>query len=152
MKLFSSLIVCLVSFQTISTMQVKDLRFLAGTWKIENKESYETWTIKNDNALEGSSYKVKNGIKVVGELLSIKINGDKISYAAKVLNQNNGQTIEFVLNRAVKDKLSFENLAHDFPKKIQYVKKNDSTLFVSVLGENDKGFSYNLIKQSSTSL
>ncbi|HTM99062.1 MAG TPA: DUF6265 family protein [Pedobacter sp.] len=147
MKLLSALLVLLIAFKTTSHQQVKELHFLAGTWKVANKESYETWTIKDNGALEGNSYKIKNGSKRVEEYLSIKINSNKITYSAKVLNQNNGQTIEFVLNKTVKDKFSFENLTHDFPKKIQYTKRNDSTLFVAVLGDNDKGFSYNLIKQ-----
>ena len=81
--------------------------------------------------------------------MTIKVVGEKIIYAAKVLNQNNAQPIEFVLNKSFKYKFSFDNANHDFPNKIQYTKRNDSTLFVAVLGDNDKGFSYNMIKQKS---
>lgn len=64
-----------------------------------------------------------------------------------MLNQNNAQPIAFVLNNEVKNKISFENLTHDLPKKIQYTKLDETTLFVEVLGENDKGFSYKMMKQ-----
>lgn len=144
MKSLFTLILLISSFQT---NKIDKLHFLAGTWKMENKENYETWAVKGKGGLEGSSYKLKNGNKVVDEYLSIKINGDKISYYAKVLNQNNGKAVEFTLNKGVTDKFSFENAVHDFPKKIQYSKKDDRTILVSVLGDKDKGFSYTLIKQ-----
>ncbi|RYG19729.1 MAG: hypothetical protein EOO07_06280 [Chitinophagaceae bacterium] len=147
MKLLIVLSSLCLFLTTPKITDLKDLHFLAGTWKVEKKESYENWTLNAKGALEGSSYKIKNGTKQIDEYLSIKISDIKIIYTAKVVNQNDGKPIEFILNTSVKDKLSFENLAHDFPKKIQYTKRNDTTLFVSVLGKDDKGFSYNLIKQ-----
>lgn len=126
---------------------IKELVFFTGTWKVENKESYETWRINDDGSLEGFSYKIKAGEKQVTESLTIKEHKDHILYTAKVPNQNNGQPVDFKWNKAVKDKFSFENEAHDFPKKVQYTKLNDTTLFVSVLGDHDKGFSYKLFKQ-----
>ncbi len=144
MKSLFTLILLIATFQTT---KIDKLHFLAGTWKMENKESYETWAVMGKESLEGSSYKLKDGKKVVDEYLTIKMNGNKISYYAKVLNQNNGQAVEFTLNEAIKDKFSFENASHDFPKKIQYTKKDERTLLVAVLGDKDKGFSYTLIKQ-----
>ena len=114
---------------------------------MENKENYETWKIKNENELEGSSYKMKADKKIVSEFLSIKKIEGKVIYTAQVVNQNDGKPIEFVLNKEVKNKISFENLTHDFPKKIQYTKLDETTLFVEVLGENDQGFSYKMMKQ-----
>jgi len=66
---------------------------------------------------------------------------------ATVLKQNSGQTVSFVLNTEVDSILSFENLNHDFPKKIQYLKQSNNQIKVSVLGENNKGFSYIQVKQ-----
>ena len=148
MKTLIALFPLFLFLNSPKTMEIKDLHFLVGTWKVEKKQSYETWKLaKSKDALEGNSYKIKDGNKQIDEYLSIKISNAKSIYTAKVVNQNNGKLVEFVLNASVKDKLSFENLEHDFPKKIQYTKRNDSTLFVAVLGKDDKGFSYNLIKQ-----
>lgn len=122
------------------------LQFLEGTWKIENKESYETWK-KSNHTFEGSAYKIKAEKKAISEYLKIKGVGDQIIYSATVLNQNEGKPVEFVLNKTVKNKFSFENLKHDFPKKIQYTLIDKSTLFVEVLGDGDKGFSYKMMKQ-----
>jgi len=146
MKSLFTLFTLLIVFNPPLNIQTHNFHFLIGTWKVENKENYEKWSIKN-NDLEGNSYKIRNGNTQIEEYLTIKIINDKVIYTAKVVNQNAGQPIEFVLNKSIKDKLSFENSAHDFPKKIQYTKRNDTTLFVSVLGKDDKGFSYNLIKQ-----
>lgn len=125
----------------------KHFRFLEGTWKIENKENYEFWKIMEDGSLEGKSYKIRAEKETISEYLSIKMSDKKFIYQAKVLNQNNAQPIDFSLNETVKNKLSFENLSHDFPKKIQYTKLDETTIFVEVLGANDKGFSYKMMKQ-----
>ncbi len=147
MKSTISLLTLLLVSTVMPTPNLKDLHFLAGTWKVEKKENYEAWKLNKDNLLEGSSYKIKGGNKQIDEQLSIKMNAEKIIYTAKVLNQNNAQPIDFVLNKEVKGKFSFENPSHDFPKKIQYTKLNDTTLFVAVLGDGDKGFSYKMFKQ-----
>lgn len=137
---------------TFQTGKIDQLQFLAGTWKVANKENYETWVVKEKGKLAGSAYVIKQNNKQVAEYLSIKVSGDKIIYTARVLNQNNAQPVEFTLNKTIKDKFSFENASHDFPKKIQYTKVNDTTVFVAVLGENDKGFSYKMIRQKVANL
>lgn len=138
----------LVAFSSfIAKDKLNGLDFLAGIWKTENKENYESWKVINDSLLEGNAYKMKAGQKVVTEYFSIKASSGKIVYQATVPGQNNGRTINFELNKSLKNKYSFENLSHDFPKKIQYTKLNDTTIFVEVLGENDKGFSYKMMKR-----
>lgn len=139
------IIVAFSSF--IAQDQLNSLGFLSGTWKMENKENYENWKGVNDSLLEGSAYKMKAGKKVTTEYFSIKALSGKIIYQARVPNQNNGKAVDFELNENLRDKYSFENLSHDFPKKIQYTKLNDTTIFVEVLGANDKGFSYKMMKR-----
>lgn len=147
---FMKTIVSIITLFTIFSFTQKEtnpFQFLQGTWKMESKENYETWELVNDHELKGTSYIIRGGKKNTAEYLSIKIAGDKTVYTAIVPNQNEGKPIDFVLNTAVKNKFSFENLNHDFPKKIQYTKLDDKTLFVEVLGDNDQGFSYKMIKQ-----
>ncbi len=126
---------------------LKNLHFLEGKWKIENKENYESWKINADCSLAGKAFKLRAEKEIITENLLIKVVDKKVTYQAQVVDQNEGQTIEFVLNQISKDKVSFENPTHDFPKKIQYTRLNESTLFVEVLGENDQGFSYKMTKQ-----
>ena len=146
MKTIISLFITFLLFSD-ANHSLEQVQFLAGTWKAENKENYEVWKKNDDGTLEGQGYKMKAGEKVVSEYLSIKLMEGKLTYLARVPNQNNGQTVPFVLNDAVKDQLSFENLGHDFPKKIQYKTLDAKTILVSVLGEGDKGFKFRIIKQ-----
>jgi Domain of unknown function (DUF6265) len=121
--------------------------WLVGTWKVENKENYEAWTATDANTLQGQGYKIRGGQKTVTEYLSIKTIDGKTVYTATVPGQNNGQPVEFVLNTEVTGKYSFENLAHDFPKKIQYTPMGDAAILVEVLGDGGQGFSYSMAKQ-----
>ncbi|GAB3335471.1 hypothetical protein GCM10027429_17780 [Marivirga atlantica] len=125
---------------------IAQVEFLVGTWKMGGKEMYEQWE-NTEGILKGHSYKMVEGEKLTTETLTIKIQEGRIVYEALVPNQNNGQSIHFILNAEVKDQLSFENSNHDFPKKIQYKKIDDNKLLVNVLGKNDQGFSYYLYKQ-----
>lgn len=121
--------------------------FLAGTWQVENKEEYEAWTSIDGSTLHGEGYKIRGGQKTVTEYLSIKTLDGKTVYTATVPGQNNGQPVDFVLNTEVTGKYSFENLAHDFPQKIQYTPMGDAAVLVEVLGSGGRGFSYMMAKQ-----
>ncbi|MFC5046544.1 DUF6265 family protein [Aquimarina hainanensis] len=123
------------------------LDFFVGTWKKEGKEQYEFWEKHPKGGLVGYSYKLVKHKKIISETLTIKNVGDHLVYGATVLNQNDGKTIEFILNPDNNEYLSFENINHDFPKKIQYKRIDTDRIKVSVLGKNDKGFSYIQIKQ-----
>ncbi|MDT7831657.1 DUF6265 family protein [Flavobacteriaceae bacterium S356] len=139
-----SVAILLLSF--CNTSQTQKVDFLVGTWKIEGKETYEAWAIENDK-LVGESFKKRGEQKYVTETLEIKKEGGKWVYIATVKNQNNGQGIPFTLQEVKDDLYSFENPAHDFPKKIQYKILTKNSLQVSVLGAGDKGFSYKMEKQ-----
>jgi len=139
-----SMAILLLSF--CSTSQIQKVDFLLGTWKVEGKETYESWK-KDGGKLIGESYKKRGEQKYVTETLEIHEKEGKLIYIATVKNQNNGKGIPFTLQEVKDDLYSFENLAHDFPKKIQYKILNGTSLQVSVLGEGDKGFSYKMKKQ-----
>lgn len=139
------MLLLLCAFTTIDGLS--DLQFLEGTWKRENKENYETWRREADGSFKGQSYKMKDQNKVVSEYLMIRKKADQITYTATVLDQNEGKPIDFVLNKAIKGKVSFENLSHDFPKKIRYTPLSKNEIFVEVLGEGDKGFFYKMTLQ-----
>lgn len=147
MKTIINLVVAILLISCTSKKEMKDLNFLEGKWKVENKEFYEEWNIVNADSIQGEFYKILIGGKHIVENISISNRENKIVYQAKVLNQNNGETISFPLNLEEKSKFSFENLEHDFPKKIQYTKLSQTETFVEVLGNEKKNFSYKLFKQ-----
>jgi hypothetical protein len=120
--------------------------FMVDTWKMEGKEHYEVWEFKNSE-LTGYSYKYIDSQKVITESLSIKILKNTVIFEATVPDQNEGKTIPFTLNNEIKNYISFENVDHDFPKKIQYKRINENEIKVTVLGDEGKGFSYKQLKQ-----
>lgn len=125
--------------------------FLRGTWKVENKESYEHWDSLNENTLKGFSYKIQNDQMEVSEYLEISRDDDGIIFTASVLNQNQGKDIHFKLTKT--DSIySFENPAHNFPKKIVYQKLSDTEIFVQVSNGNEKGLAYKMEKQNRRTL
>lgn len=114
---------------------------------MEGKEQYENWELSNKKELIGYSYKLKDSQKIITETLSIKILEHIVIFEATVPDQNEGKTIPFTLNNEITDYLSFENIDHDFPKKIQYKSINENEIEVTVLGDKDEGFSYKQRKQ-----
>lgn len=117
--------------------------FLQGTWKMENKENFERWDKLNENALKGFSYELKNAQITISEYLDISRTQSEIIYTATVLNQNQGNGIRFNLIKT-DSAFTFENLTHDFPKRIVYQKLSGNEVLVKVLGEEQKGFSYKM--------
>ncbi len=144
---FKNTLVVMSIFLAFKSQSQISYTFLEGLWKIEGKEQYEEWRLTSNTDMSGWSYKMNGKKKIPLETLSIQKNGDQIVYNATVANQNDGKTIPFILNEEVKDKLSFENEKHDFPKKIQYTQVNENEIFVEVLGKNGEGFSYKMILQ-----
>ncbi|MBK6282818.1 MAG: hypothetical protein IPF54_09275 [Draconibacterium sp.] len=138
-------LVALIITVTTATGFAQSLpEFLAGTWKVENSETYEHWDKINENNFKGISYKMINGKMVITEYLDIKKTDGKIVYTATVLNQNNGIGIDFNLTSS--DSLfSFENPVHDFPKFIRYKHISENKMSATV-GTNENNFTLNFEK------
>lgn len=148
MKIFLTLIVLVVTHVALSQSDMP--LFLQGTWKIEEKESYEHWDRLGDNRLKGFSYSLENGEMLVSEYLDIVRQGNRIMYIATVPGQNQDKSINFTLKRT--DSIySFENPAHDFPKKVVYKLLSDTVVWVRVSDGKQKGFSYKMRKQQARS-
>ena len=137
-----SLLLFFLLFFSCSEKQSSNLEFMLGTWKVEGKDVYEVWGRNEANDLVGYSYIMQDNQEKISETLCIKKIGDQIVYEATVPDQNEGKSVQFILNTKIDSLLSFENERHDFPKKIQYKRIRKNILEVSVLGENDTGFSF----------
>lgn len=132
------------------TAQTSFPSFLCGSWKIENKETYEHWDMVNDRCLKGFLYEIKNGHPVILEYLDITDQKGNIAYTATVLNQNGGKPVTFILNQTDSLIYSFENPNHDFPKKIIYQQQSPSRILIKVSNGKQKEFSYYMIKLEAT--
>ena len=82
------------------------------------------------------------------EQLAISSNNGILIFWATVQGQNNDQPVGFALKGGKTDSLIFENPSHDFPNRISYHRKADSSLFVRVENQSrDKGFNIYLSKE-----
>lgn len=121
--------------------------FLQGTWKVENKEVFEHWDVISEKNMKGFCYQIIEDLISVSEYLDIHIRKEEVILTATVINQNNGEGIEFKLSENGKV-FSFSNPDHDFPKKIVYTQQSDDLILVEVSDGNQKGFSYLMKKVS----
>ncbi len=144
-KLFLASIFSLQLLGNTLLAQISISNFPQGTWKMENKESYEHWSKLDDSTFNGFSYQLKNGEMIVTEFLKITTKAAKIVYTATVINQNQGKGIPFSLTKS-DSAYVFENTSHDFPKRIIYQPLNRNQLKVTVSDGEKKGFSYILSK------
>lgn len=144
MKYFLAYLILLVAGNTFAQSAFPG--FLRGTWKVENEETYEHWDSLNDQRLKGYSYEIKDGQMKVSEYLDITVKNKEVLYTASVVNQNKGKDVSFKLTKA-DSVFTFENPAHDFPKKVVYKRITDTKIYVEVSDGKDKKFSYNMQKQ-----
>jgi len=123
---------------------VEKLAWLSGAWKMESNGRIieELWTAPAGGMMVGMSRTVKNGKTVDFEYLRIQQREDGIFYIA----QPGGRpATEFKLTSASESELIFENLQHDFPKRIRYRRNADGSLRARVEDETGKkgiDFSY----------
>jgi len=143
MKYLLTLLMLVITSEVIAQSSFPD--FLQGTWKMENKEIYEHWDRLNENSLKGFSYSVKNGQIAVSEYLDISRTENEVIYTATVLDQNQGKGIAFKLIET-ENTFTFQNLYHDFPKKIVYQKLSDTEVFVQVSDGQEQGYSYRMTR------
>lgn len=108
-----------VSAQGVAT--VADFAWLTGTRRMvsDRVTIEETWSPPADNMIFGLSRTLR-GTRVVGfEYLRIQSRGDTLRYIAQ---PNGAPPTSFTLTKWDGTEAVFENLAHDFPKRILYTK------------------------------
>lgn len=144
MRIFLLLIVIFFSVEAFCQNKIPE--FLVGTWKIENVESYEHWDKINDRNMKGFSYTLEDKIFKITEDLAISQVGNTIKYMATVLDQNNGNTIDFTMTQS-ENVFIFENPEHDFPKIIKYQKLSKNDILVEISDGKKKAINYKLVRQ-----
>ncbi|MFZ1686442.1 MAG: hypothetical protein WAU70_03410 [Flavobacteriales bacterium] len=99
---------------------------LAGRWAnaLDTGEMhmYEEWMPQDSTHWTGLGFVMAGPDTVSIEDLRIVRSGAAIAYGARLSTQNNGEWVDFVLERSGADTLLFTNPAHDFPKVIRYAK------------------------------
>ena len=118
--------------------QIQDLGWISGGWETAPgpRQIEEHWTKVAGNSLIGMSRTVAGGKTVFFEYLRIEARGAEIYYVAHPRARTPGT--DFKLVRLSGQEAVFENLAHDFPKRITYRKNGDGTLSARVEGDGSE--------------
>jgi hypothetical protein len=115
--------------------------WLAGTWVAEgdSRPIYEEWAIGVDHYPVGRNYSIYGGDTTINEELSIKPDRSRISYMAKVFNQNNGKPVFFDWKPCAEEHvIAFSNPAHDFPQDITYKLISPDSLVAVIKGQGSQ--------------
>ncbi len=118
---------------------------LSGTWKVEGKETFESWQVLSEGSLKGISYRQGDvGVDVM-EYLELSFHKGSWTYKAQVIDQNEGDVVHFK-QISVDSGWCFENKKHDFPQRICYYFLSDAKLFIKLEGSNREAIMINLTK------
>jgi len=111
--------------------------WLIGDWQMKSTEGIfiETWNEKNDSVFSGTGFFInQNGDTAFSEKLKIIYIQDTVYYISTVGNQNEGRSIRFTETDFNGNEFSFENIMHDFPRKIIYTRISDTVFFAELRG------------------
>ncbi|MCI0665463.1 MAG: DUF6265 family protein [Acidobacteria bacterium] len=117
------------------TFKVEDLSWISGDWETApgRMQIDEHWSKVAGGSIIGMSRTVAGGKTVFFEFLRIESRGSEIYYVAHPRAKNPGT--DFKLVRLDSQEAVFENMAHDFPKRIIYRKNGDGTLTARIEGD-----------------
>ncbi|HYN41819.1 MAG TPA: DUF6265 family protein [Thermoanaerobaculia bacterium] len=116
--------------------RIADLAFLAGSWATDAGPTRieEQWLCPAPDTMigMGRTVSVAKGKTVFFEYLRIETRADGLVYVAQ---PKGGPATEFRLVRLEAGTAIFENLAHDFPKRVTYTKGSGGGLTARVEGD-----------------
>jgi hypothetical protein len=110
--------------QPVKNDPLERLSWMAGSWRISlpnGEVTEETWTTPSGGILVGMGRTIRAGKPSFHEYLRIEVRGDQIVYLAQPMGQ---PPTEFKLLPGEGKRATFENLAHDWPKRIRYERTN----------------------------
>lgn len=117
------------------TFKIEDLAWISGDWETGGGRMQidEHWTKVAGGSLFGVSRTVAGERTVFFEYLRIETRGADIFYVAHPKARTPGTDFKLVKLRG--QEAVFENLAHDFPKRIIYRKNADGSLTARIEGD-----------------
>lgn len=138
----SCLTLLLLSFVITTTAataaDLKDLEWLSGAWVLTkgNRTVEERWMSPSGGLMVGMGRTVSGGKTMEFEFLRIEQRGDDLFYVA----QPNGiPPTEFKLVKCSATEVVFENLKHDFPQRVAYVRNEDGSVTARIEGPGKQG-------------
>ena len=125
MKPFLLVVVVLVSFQAAAAQgkaTMRDFSFMSGCWERRDDAKKlivnEQWMSPAGTSILGMGRTVQGGRTTDWEFMRIEERPDGIYFVAKP--KANATETDFKLIESTGSKFTFENKAHDFPKRVIY--------------------------------
>lgn len=129
------------------------VRWMTGTWMTagEGQRVVESWTVVGENTFEGygAVQSAESGEITESETLRLVAMSGGVYYIAKV--PENELPVPFQLTSCDARTATFENPAHDFPKRLIYRQESPDRMTVSVRGDDDQGFTLDFRRVPATS-
>lgn len=115
--------------------RISQIDWLAGTWigATETSTFEERWTPRAGGSMMAIARTIRGGIMFGFEFLCIVERNGGLVYQA--MPNGRQPATDFTLTQIDGDSLTFENPAHDFPKKIRYTLSADGTLTAVISGD-----------------
>jgi hypothetical protein len=113
---------------------IKDVAWIAGDWEggVGPSQLEERWTPAAGGAMLAINRTTRDGLTMSAfEFLCIAERHGSLVYTAM---PNAGTPTDFTLTAFDENSATFENPAHDFPKKIRYAKRPDGGLEATISG------------------
>ena len=152
MKPFGLLTIIFLIAGCSNNSAIPDFTSWEGTWETSSGSSSftETWTKTNTQLWSGTGIWRENDSISYEEKLSLRYNGKDCVYSASAPDQNNEQSVDFMLSLFTDSTWVFVNPKHDFPNKIEYQLLSSRMMKVDVTGiekGKPRSLSFSLIKK-----
>jgi hypothetical protein len=122
--------------ETAEKDKIKTANWLLGKWETKTADGNlsESWKKLNDSTFQGESFFIKDKDTLHFESILLQQKGSELFYNATVKGQNENKAVPFKLTLGNDKQLVFENLKHDYPKRIFYTLINKDSLLASISG------------------
>jgi hypothetical protein len=132
-----------IGINFVVTGQQKEFSWLIGTWKLKDKNVFESWSKADDGkSLTGISYRIKGSDTVVMEQIRFTYEANSFHYIPDV--EGDQGPVDFKVTQHTATGFVAENSQHDFPKLIRYrfVRKQNADAIEATIEGDGKVIPY----------
>lgn len=141
------LFLCTLAANAQVAKDFKKLQWLIGEWNRTNvkqgRTGIEKWVTSSEFELQGWGISLKGTDTTFIEKTKLVIKDNDIYYVADV--PENKEPVYFKLTNITDNAFACENPAHDFPKKITYLR--DGNILKATISGNGKSIDYLFVRK-----
>jgi hypothetical protein len=123
------------SFQPTDSLVLNNL---LGTWKLDDHVHVEIWDKIGKDKYRSRVFAVKNLDSTLEETAKVYLNNHAWIFETQVIDQNDGEKVQFKSNKITSNEIHFSNPGHDFPTDICYHLRSKSVLSAWIVGKNKR--------------